>query len=149
MSNYQDRLASLVQFDLAKADWPEHTSALVIMWAFGVALSPRSGAFLFVSLLGATIFIAFTRVNYAVAVIGVTIWIVGVLGAVGDPVAGTMGLRLLATAIAAALVLAALFIPSRLTPGSPVDFQAPRPPVFPDLHGRARKLQPHAAGFHP
>ncbi|MCH9679447.1 MAG: hypothetical protein K0U35_07920 [Actinomycetia bacterium] len=96
----------------------------VIMWAFGVALSPRSGAFLFVSLLGATIFIAFTRVNYAVAVIGVTIWIVGVLGAVGDPVAGTMGLRLLATAIAAALVLAALFIPSRLTPGSTRGFSS-------------------------
>ncbi len=88
---------------------------LAIMWAFDVALSPSAGVFLFVSLLGATIFVAFSRVNYAVAVTGVTIWIVGVLGAVGDPVASTMGLRLLATAMAAALVLAAFFVPSRLT----------------------------------
>ena len=78
---------------------------LVIMWAFDVALSPSFGIFL-VSLLGATIFVAFIRVNYAVAVTGVTIWIVGVLGAVGDS-ASTMDLRLLATAMAAVLVLAA------------------------------------------
>ena len=54
------------------------------------------------------------RVNYAVAVTGATIWIVGVLGAVGDPVASTMDLRLLATAMAAVLVLAAFFVPPRL-----------------------------------
>jgi uncharacterized membrane protein YccC len=66
----------------------------------------------FASRPGATIFVAFSRVNYAVAVIGVTIWIVGVLGAVGDPVARTMDLRLLATAMAAVLVLAAFFAPS-------------------------------------
>ena len=87
---------------------------LVIMCAFDVALSPSAGVFLIVSLLGATIFVAFIRVNYAVAVIGMTIWIVGVLGAVGDPVASTMDLRLLATAMAAVLVLAAFFVPPRL-----------------------------------
>ena len=54
----------------------------------------------------------------AVAVTGVTIWIFGVLGAVGDPVASTMDLRLLAAAMAAALVLAAFFVLSRLTPRS-------------------------------
>ena len=42
-------------------------------------------------------------------------WIFGVLGAVGDPVASTMGLRLLATAMAAALVPAGVFVPPRLT----------------------------------
>jgi len=38
-----------------------------------------------------------------------------VLGAVGDPVASTMDLRLIATAMAAALVLAAFFVPTRHT----------------------------------
>jgi uncharacterized membrane protein YccC len=46
---------------------------IVIMWAFDVAVSPSFGVFLFVSLLGATIFVAFIRVNYAVAVTGVTL----------------------------------------------------------------------------
>jgi len=72
------------------------------------------GVFLSVSLLGATRFVALIRVNYAVAVTGATIWIIGVLGAVGDPIASTMDLRLLATAMAAVLVLAAFFVPSRL-----------------------------------
>ncbi len=86
---------------------------LTAMGIIDVIFRP-SGGYLVVSLIGAAITIAFIWVNYAVAVTGVTVWIVAIFAMVGDPVSSTIDLRLLATVAAAALVLAGAFVPTLL-----------------------------------
>jgi hypothetical protein len=76
-----------------------------------VALRPGPMGFAVISFIGAAIAIGFIWVNYATAVIGVTIWVMGLFAMVGDPVTETMGLRLAATVAAAALVLLAFWLP--------------------------------------
>jgi uncharacterized membrane protein YccC len=89
---------------------------LTAMGIIDVIFRP-SGGYLVVSLIGAAITIAFIWVNYAVAVTGVTVWIVAIFAMVGDPVSSTIDLRLLATVAAAALVLAGAFVPTLLHRG--------------------------------
>ena len=68
---------------------------------------PNEAGFAAIAVLGAALAIALIWVNYAAAVIGVTVWVMSLFAMVGDPVVETMGLRLLATVAAAALVLVA------------------------------------------
>jgi len=74
------------------------------------AVQPDDTGFLVLSLAGAAIAIAFIWANYAVAVAGVTIWVVSLFGMVGDPVVTTVDIRLLATVAAAVLVIAAVWL---------------------------------------
>ena len=78
----------------------------------GIVLASRPGdyGFLALSLVGAAIAIAFIWANYAVAVAGVTIWVVSLFGMVGDPVVTTVDIRLLATVAAAVLVIAGMWL---------------------------------------
>jgi uncharacterized membrane protein YccC len=82
-------------------------------------LRPGPIGFAVISLIGAAIAIGFIWVNYATAVIGVTIWVMGLFAMVGDPVAETMGLRLAATIAAATLVLLAFWLPTLLSRRTP------------------------------
>lgn len=75
-----------------------------------VLLRPTGSAFLPVALFGVAFAIAFIWSNYAIAVTGVTIWVVSLFAMVGDPVVATLDARLLATAGAAALVLAVTWL---------------------------------------
>jgi len=81
-------------------------------------LRPGPIGFAVISIIGAALAIGFIWVNYATAVIGVTIWVMGLFAMVGDPVAETMDLRLAATIAAAALVLLAFWLPRLITHGS-------------------------------
>ena len=65
-----------------------------------------------VSLIGAAITIAFIWVNYAVAVTGVTMWIIAIFAMVGDPVVSTIEIRLAATCAAALLVVLVTWLPA-------------------------------------
>lgn len=80
---------------------------LAVIGLIVVALHPTTTGFAIISVIGAAVTIAFIWVNYAAAVTGVTVWVMGLFAMVGDPVIETMGLRLLATIAAAALVLIA------------------------------------------
>ena len=71
---------------------------------------PADYGFLALSLIGAAIAIAFIWANYAVAVAGVTIWVVSLFGMVGDPVVTTVDIRLLATVAAAVLVIGGMWL---------------------------------------
>lgn len=71
---------------------------------------PADFGFLALSLIGAAIAIAFIWANYAVAVAGVTIWVVSLFGMVGDPVVTTVDIRLLATVAAAVLVIGGMWL---------------------------------------
>jgi MFS family permease len=75
-----------------------------------VVFQPDGTSFLPIALVGAAVAIAFIWANYAIAVAGVTVWVVALFGMVGDPVVETMGLRFLATVAAAALVLIATWV---------------------------------------
>lgn len=81
---------------------------LLIAFLAVVAFRPTGSGFVPLALIGVAIAIAFIWVNYAVAVTGVTIWVVSLFAMVGDPVVSTMDARLLATAGAAVLVLLAI-----------------------------------------
>lgn len=70
--------------------------------------NPNSRGFLLLSIVGAAIAITFIWANYAIAVTGVTIWVVSLFAMVGDPVVSTLDARLLATVAAAVLVLVAV-----------------------------------------
>jgi len=74
------------------------------------ASQPGDYGFLVLSLAGAAIAIAFIWANYAIAVAGVTIWVVSLFGMVGDPVVTTVDIRLLATVAAAVLVIAGMWL---------------------------------------
>lgn len=78
-----------------------------------LVLRPTGTGFVPLALFGVALVIAFIWANYAVAVTGVTIWVVALFAMVGDPVIETMDARLLATVGAAALVLIASWIPIR------------------------------------
>lgn len=80
---------------------------LLLTAVIALAFPLSEGGYLVLSLVGAAVAIAFIWVNYAVAVAGVTTWVIALFGMVGDPVAQTVGVRLLATFAAAALVLLA------------------------------------------
>ena len=68
---------------------------------------PSPIGFAVIAVGGAALAIALIWVNYAAAVIGVTVWVMSLFAMLGDPVVETMGLRLGATIAAAALVLLA------------------------------------------
>ena len=78
----------------------------------GIVFASRPGdyGFLTLSLVGAGIAIAFIWANYAIAVAGVTIWVISLFGMVGDPVVTTVDIRLLATVAAAVLVIAGMWL---------------------------------------
>ncbi len=80
---------------------------LLLTAAIALAFPLSEGGFLVLSLVGAAVAIAFIWVNYAIAVAGVTTWVIALFGMVGDPVVQTVGIRLLATFAAAILVLLA------------------------------------------
>ncbi len=80
---------------------------LAVIGLLVLALRPSANGFAIIAVLGAAVTIAFIWVNYAAAVAGVTVWVMGLFAIVGDPVVETMGLRLAATVAAAALVLLA------------------------------------------
>lgn len=96
---------------------------LLIASLLVVIFQPNGASFLPIALLGAAVAIAFIWANYAIAVTGVTIWVVALFGMVGDPVVETMDIRLLATVAAAALVLIATWLfdwrPQREEQGHP------------------------------
>lgn len=87
-------------------------TVLGLLVTAGIVFASRPGdyGFLVLSLVGAAIAIAFIWANYAVAVAGVTIWVVSLFGMVGDPVVTTVSVRLLATVAAAILVIAAIWL---------------------------------------
>jgi len=85
-------------------------AGLLATAAIVLAVQPDDAGFLVLSLAGAAIAIAFIWANYAVAVAGVTIWVVSLFGMVGDPVVTTVDIRLLATVAAAVLVIAAVWL---------------------------------------
>jgi uncharacterized membrane protein YccC len=89
-------------------------TGLLIAFVVVAVVRPSGSGFLPLALIGVALAIAFIWVNYAIAVTGVTIWVVSLFAMVGDPVTSTMNARLLATAGAAALVLIAAWIPARL-----------------------------------
>lgn len=83
---------------------------LLVSFVVVIAFRPSDGQFLPLAILGAAIAIAFIWANYAVAVAGVTIWVVSLFAMVGDPVITTMDARLLATFAAGLMVLIATWI---------------------------------------
>lgn len=87
-------------------------TVLGLLITAGIVLASQPGdyGFFALSLVGAAIAIAFIWANYAVAVAGVTIWVVSLFGMVGDPVVTTVDIRLLATVAAAVLVIAAMWL---------------------------------------
>lgn len=90
---------------------------LVIAFVVVIVLHPSGGAFVPLALIGIALAIAFIWANYALAVTGVTIWVVALFAMVGDPVVETMDARLLATVGAALLVLVASWFPRRSSIG--------------------------------
>jgi len=92
---------------------------LFITGGLALTFGPGTVGFLAISLIGAGIAIAFIWANYAMAVTGVTMWIVAIFAMVGDPVVSTMGIRLGATIGAAALVLVGTWLPQLLRRSSP------------------------------
>lgn len=89
-------------------------AGLLIAFLVVVLFRPSGSTFLPIALFGVAFAIAFIWANYAIAVMGVTIWVVSLFAMVGDPVISTMDARLLATAGAAVLVLVAAWIPTLL-----------------------------------
>lgn len=89
---------------------------LLVTTAIAIALPMDTTGFLILSLLGAAVAIAFIWANYAVAVTGVTIWVVSLFGMVGDPVVSTIEIRLGATIAASILVLLAVWLMPSLHP---------------------------------
>jgi uncharacterized membrane protein YccC len=87
---------------------------LVIAYLVVILFRPSGNGFLPLALLGVALAIAFIWSNYAVAVTGVTLWVVSLFAMIGDPVVSTMDARLLATAAAAGLVLIAAWAPNEL-----------------------------------
>ena len=87
---------------------------LLIASVIVILFRPSGNGFLPLSLLGVALAIASIWSNYAVAVTGVTLWVVSLFAMVGDPVVSTMDARLLATAAAAGLVLLAAWAPNEL-----------------------------------
>ena len=83
---------------------------LLVTFLAVVAFRPSGGEFLPLAVIGVALAIAFIWANYAIAVTGVTIWVVSLFAMVGDPVVATMDARLLATAGAAVLVLLASWL---------------------------------------
>lgn len=83
---------------------------LVVTAGVVLAIRPGDYGFLVLSLVGAAIAIAFIWANYAIAVTGVTIWVVSLFGMVGDPVVSTLDSRLVATVAAAVLVIVAVWL---------------------------------------
>jgi uncharacterized membrane protein YccC len=83
---------------------------LVIAYLVVVIFQPSGSGFLPLVLIGVALAIAFIWSNYAIAVTGVTMWVVSLFAMVGDPVVSTMDARLLATVAAAALVLLATWL---------------------------------------
>ena len=84
---------------------------LALIGLVDLALRPDPIGFAVISVIGAAVTIGFIWMNYATAVTGVTVWIMGLFAMVGDPILETMGLRLSATVAAAALVLLAFWLP--------------------------------------
>lgn len=85
-------------------------AGLLIAFLVVTLIHPAGGGFLPLALVGVALAIAFIWANYAVAVTGVTIWVVSLFAMVGDPVTSTMDSRLLATGAAAVLVLLATWV---------------------------------------
>lgn len=88
---------------------------LLVTFIAVIVFEPSGDGFLPIAIIGAAIAIAFIWANYAVAVTGVTIWVVALFAMVGDPVVTTMDARLLATVAAGLMVLAATWITDRWT----------------------------------
>ena len=86
---------------------------LLIAFVAVAIFRPTGSGFLPLALIGVALAIAFIWANYAIAVTGVTIWVVSLFAMVGDPVVETMDLRMLATLAAGVLVLIASSIPTR------------------------------------
>lgn len=86
---------------------------LLVAFVAVVVFRPTGSGFLPLALIGVALAIAFIWANYAIAVTGVTVWVVSLFAMVGDPVVETMDLRLLATVAAGILVLVASWIPIR------------------------------------
>ena len=86
---------------------------LLVAFIVVVVFRPTGSGFLPLALVGVALAIAFIWANYAIAVTGVTVWVVSLFAMVGDPVVETMDLRLLATVAAGVLVLIASSIPFR------------------------------------
>jgi uncharacterized membrane protein YccC len=73
-------------------------------------IPPDAFGFPLFTLIGVFFVIAFIWVNYAIAVAGVTMWIILLLGIVGDPIIPTVHIRLLATFVAAIFVIGGVLL---------------------------------------
>ena len=73
-------------------------------------IGPQGSEWLPLSLIGAGILVAYVWVHYAIAVMGVTMWIVSAFALVGDRVVDTIANRMLDTFVACLIVLVAVLI---------------------------------------
>lgn len=81
------------------------TAGLALLAALELVTRVQGWALIVIAIVGAAITMAAIWINYAVAVAGVTLWIVGLFTLTGDPAVETLGLRLAATMLAALMVL--------------------------------------------
>lgn len=91
---------------------------VVLIGGIDFLVAPGMWGFYTLSMIGAAIAVAFIWVNYATAVIGVTMWVIGLFALLSDPVAETLVLRIVLTVAAGVMVLiaAAVHLPgSRAT----------------------------------
>jgi uncharacterized membrane protein YccC len=88
-------------------------AGLLIAFVIVIVFQPSGSGFLPLALVGVAVAIAFIWANYAIAVTGVTIWVVSLFAMVGDPVISTLDARLFATVAAGVLVLIVASIPIR------------------------------------
>lgn len=91
---------------------------VVIIGGVDFFISPGTWGFYTLSMIGAAIAVAFIWVNYATAVIGVTMWVIGLFALLSDPVAETLVLRIVLTVAAGVMVLIAAMVhlPGSRTP---------------------------------
>lgn len=89
-------------------------AGLAVLAALEFNTPIQSWVLIAVAIVGAAITMAAIWINYAVAVTGVTLWIVGLFTLTGDPAIETLGLRLAATVIAAVMVLLITGLPQYL-----------------------------------
>ncbi|MFM1918341.1 MAG: hypothetical protein RJB01_1856 [Actinomycetota bacterium] len=78
---------------------------VIIIAGVDYVFSPGLWGFFAMSMIGASIAVSFIWVHYASAVVGVTIWVIGLFALLSDPVAESLILRIVLTLGAAALVI--------------------------------------------
>lgn len=80
---------------------------VAIMGGLDAFLKPGMWGFYAIAMVGTAIAIAFIWVNYATAVVGVTIWVLALFGLLSDPIAETLILRIVLTVAAGVMVIVA------------------------------------------